>query len=75
METTLLKVPEVAVRLGISRAKVYELLADGELRSVRLAGSRRVRSLDLDDFIAGLDESWPKGASARRPMVSASRRG
>ncbi len=62
METTLLKVPEVALRLSISRAKVYELLAAGELRSVRLAGSRRVRSVDLDDFIAGLDESWPQGA-------------
>jgi len=75
METILLKVPEVALRLSISRAKVYELLAAGELRSVRLAGSRRVRSVDLDDFIAGLDESWPKGAYAHRPTVSAPRRG
>ena len=74
METTLLKVPEVALRLSISRAKVYELLADGELRSVRLAGSRRVRSVDLDDFIAGLDESWPTGAYARRPIGAAQRR-
>lgn len=74
METTLLKVPEVALRLSISRAKVYELLAEGELRSVRLAGSRRVRSVDLDDFIAGLDESWPRGAYARRPIVAAPRR-
>jgi|tagenome__1003787_1003787.scaffolds.fasta_scaffold19739748_2 excisionase family DNA binding protein len=40
METTLLKVPEVAFRLSISRAKVYELLAAGELRSVALGGSR-----------------------------------
>jgi excisionase family DNA binding protein len=75
METTLLKVPEVAFRLGISRAKVYELLAAGELRSVRLAGSRRVRSVDLDDFIAGLDESWPREAYAHRPFVPSSRRG
>ena len=75
METTLLKVPEVALRLSISRAKVYELLAAGELRSVRLAGSRRVRSADLDDFIAGLDESWPRGAYAGRPFVPSSRRG
>ncbi len=73
METTLLKVPEVARRLSISRAKVYELLA-GELRSVRLAGSRRARSVDLDDFIAGLDESWPQGAYARGSLVSVPRR-
>jgi excisionase family DNA binding protein len=49
METTLLKVPEVALRLSISRANVYELLAAGELRSVRLAACRRVGSVDLDD--------------------------
>jgi hypothetical protein len=36
---------------------------------VRLAGSRRVRSVDLDDFIAALDESWPKGVYARSPIV------
>jgi excisionase family DNA binding protein len=61
METTLLKVPEVALRLSISRAKVYELFADGELRSVRLAGLRRVRSVDLDDSSPDWTSPGPKG--------------
>lgn len=59
MEAMLLKVPDVAVRLGLSRAKVYELMASGSLRSVRVGGSRRVRSQDLHDFVAQLDEEWP----------------
>ncbi len=56
----LLKVPEVADRLGMSRAKVYELMASGELRSVRIHGCRRVRTSDLLDFVAQLDEGWPE---------------
>jgi excisionase family DNA binding protein len=38
IETLLLRVTEVAKMLGVSRAKVYELIADGRLRSVRLDG-------------------------------------
>ena len=64
MEAMLLKVPEVAARLGLSRAKVYELMASGALRSVRVDGCRRVRSEDLATFVANLDERW-QGASRR----------
>lgn len=68
MESPLLRVPEVVVRLGVSRAKVYEFMASGDLRSVRVGGSRRIRVEDLDQFIAGLDDVWPRGAYARRPV-------
>jgi excisionase family DNA binding protein len=61
MESRLLKVPEVVEFLGISRAKVYELMASRELRSVRIVGSRQVDSEDLKTFIAGLDDNWPTG--------------
>jgi excisionase family DNA binding protein len=37
----LLTVVEAARELGISRSKVYELLADGELPSVRIGRTRR----------------------------------
>jgi excisionase family DNA binding protein len=70
MEPALLKVPDVVARLGVSRAKVYELMASGELCSVRVGGSRRIRSVDLDRFIAELDATWPSGAYARRPLAS-----
>ncbi len=66
MEAMLLKVPEVAVRLGMSRAKVYELMASGALRSVRVDGCRRVRTEDLVAFVAYLDEQWVQRASCSR---------
>jgi excisionase family DNA binding protein len=54
METLLVKVPEAAARLGISRAKLYELMASGALPSVRVDGCRRIRVDDLRDFVANL---------------------
>ena len=71
MEAMLLKVPDVAVRLGMSRAKVYELMASGALPSVRVDGCRRVRSEDLVAFVGNLDERTPehlctRGRSAAR---------
>ena len=54
MEDLLLRVPEVVDRLGVSRAKVYELIAAGRLRSVKIDGCRRVRSSDLQAYISSL---------------------
>ena len=59
METVLLKVPEVMERLGCGHTKVYELMASGELRSVKYGGCRRVPSDELDRFVAGLHNSLP----------------
>ena len=64
VELMLLKVPEVAATLSMSRAKVYELMAAGSLRSVRVDGCRRVRTDDLVAFVAGLDERWPQDAGS-----------
>lgn len=65
MEALLLKVPDVATRLGLSRAKVYELMASGALRSVRVDGCRRVRTSDLTDFVADLEQGWPDQVGSR----------
>ena len=54
MESLLLKVPEVARSLGISRAKVYELIAAQDLPSVKIDGCRRVRAADLRAFVSSL---------------------
>lgn len=54
MEALLLKVPEAASQLGISRAKLYELISDGTLPSVRVDGCRRIRRDDLVAFVANL---------------------
>ncbi len=53
----LYRVPEVAEALGISRAKVYQLIQSGTLRSVKIDSSRLVRSADLMEFVADLDRA------------------
>jgi excisionase family DNA binding protein len=50
----LYRVGEVALALGISRAKVYELISSGALRSVRIDGARRIKAADLEAFVASL---------------------
>ena len=54
MDAMLIKIPEVAARLGVSRAKVYELIAAGSLPAVKVDGCRRVRTCDLQAFVDGL---------------------
>ena len=54
MERLLYCVPEVAEFLGVSKAKVYELVASGALPSVRLDGCRRVRKDALLAYVDSL---------------------
>lgn len=53
--TALLRVGDVARRLAVSRSKAYELLVSGQLASVRIGRSRRVKAADLDQFIETLE--------------------
>ena len=53
----LFRVVEVAKVLSIGRSKVYELLYAGELKSVKIGGSRRVRYSDLGDYVRCLDDA------------------
>ncbi len=57
MPKLLLTVPEAAKALAISRSKLYELLASGALRSVRIDGSRRIPLNALNDYINALMET------------------
>lgn len=54
VETTspFLKVPEVASRLNLSAATVYNLIHAGELTAVRMGKSIRVHAKDLEQFIS-----------------------
>jgi excisionase family DNA binding protein len=54
MTRLLLTVPEAAEALAISRSKLYELLAAGLVRSVRIDGSRRVPIEALETYIVAL---------------------
>lgn len=53
--TPLLKVREVAAILGVNRTRVWELVRDEELRSIRLGaqGHHRFRVEDVERFLAG----------------------
>ena len=58
----LMTIPEVALLLRVSRAKVYNLINSGELTSVTITqapgrrGCRRIRQRDYDQFITELGE-------------------
>jgi excisionase family DNA binding protein len=60
----LLTVVEAARELGISRSKVYELLADGELPSVRIGRTRRISVTALEEFVSAHTDRAPSRASA-----------
>jgi excisionase family DNA binding protein len=48
---SVLKAGEVAQILGISKAKAYKLMQQGEIRSIHFDRTTRVRRQDLDEFI------------------------
>ena len=50
-EESLLRAPEVAKILNVSRAFAYRLMQQGKIRTVFIAKTRRVRPADLRDFI------------------------
>nr|WP_241755943.1 helix-turn-helix domain-containing protein [Actinomadura sp. RB99] len=52
----MLTVPEAAKALAISRSKLYELLASGAIRSIRIDGSRRIPLDALTSYINTLME-------------------
>ena len=58
----LLTPEEAADALSIGRSKLYELISDGRLPSVRIDASRRVPTSALLEFIERLQESHEPGS-------------
>ena len=56
MNKLLLTPEEAAEVLSIGRTKVYALMADGELISVRIGNSRRVPLDAVSEFVARLED-------------------
>lgn len=50
----LLTVEEAAAELRIARRRIFELIKDGSLPSVKIGRSRRIRRDDLLEYVAGL---------------------
>ena len=62
-EPMLLTLKETAVVLRVGRSKLYELIAAGKLRSVKIGGCRRISATALAEFVAAL-EAGDDGAAA-----------
>lgn len=54
MQTLLVRVNEAAEALGLSRSKVYDLIARGEIPSVRVGNSVRVSTRALEAWLKAL---------------------
>lgn len=50
-ELQLVTIAEAAARLEVSRSKLYLLIADGELATVRIGRARRIDLADLRAFV------------------------
>jgi excisionase family DNA binding protein len=51
-EERLLKLPEVAAKLALSRTAIYRLMARGELQPIKIGGSLRFPASTVDALIA-----------------------
>ncbi len=52
----LLTVEEAGATLGVGRSLMYELIARGDIETVRVGRLRRIRPTDLREYVAGLAE-------------------
>lgn len=52
MNKLLLRPEEAAQLLGISRARLYQLIAAGQIGSLRIGRSRRIPFAALEKFVA-----------------------
>lgn len=51
MEKLLLTPEEAAEVIGVGRSKVYELMRDGIIDSVRIGGCRRIPTAAIEEFV------------------------
>ncbi len=56
MSKLLLTAEEAAHLIGVGRSKMYELLASGAIKSVKIGVLRRVPVGALEDYVAALIE-------------------
>lgn len=56
MDKQLYTLPEVQQALSLGRSKVYELMAAGELRPLRVGRAVRFRAQEVESFVERLAE-------------------
>lgn len=64
MEALLLKPEEAAKALGLGRAKTYQFISSGELRSITIGRSRRVPTQAVREFVARLEAEQNQAVTA-----------
>lgn len=63
--STLLLTPEqAAAQLQIARRRIFEMIADGTLPSVKIGKSRRITRAALEAYVRGLESSQRAAATA-----------
>lgn len=63
----LMTVEEAAGHLKVGRSTTFRLLQSGQLPSVKIGGSRRVRRSDLEAYVANLPTNGRKAPRPARP--------
>jgi excisionase family DNA binding protein len=61
----LLTLEEAQAELSVSRTRMYELMRDGALRTVKIGRRRLVPRESLDDFVRCLIDAQQPGAGGR----------
>lgn len=59
MERMLLRVPEAAEIMALSRSEMYVLIASGQLRAIRIGRAIRLSVDDIQEFIAQRRDPMP----------------
>lgn len=65
----LLRVPEAAARLGIGRSTLYVLMASGDIASVQIGRSRRIREDTLTAWVDRLPTGYVETDETGEPRI------
>jgi len=63
METLLLTPEQAAAELQIARRRIFEMIADGTLPSLKIGKSRRIARAALQDYVKRLETSQQPAAA------------
>lgn len=64
MSTLLLTPEQAAAELQIARRRIFEMIADGTLPSVKIGKSRRIERTDLEAYVKSLKSGQKLAATA-----------
>ncbi len=67
-ERLLYRIPEAAWRLGLSRSTIYEIIAAGELRAIKIGRAVRIPASELEAWVArraNTSDNLPRPSASR----------